>query len=206
MAAVSEALRNFLNARQTPANADLIERWGIYMETQVNVAVGEGEPVAGKRSTYVNGGDSWWNIRVPKDANSEPSWDDYELRYSLTDHAEGIGCTGWDWPNRRSRWVAFDFDDLTGHAKGVGVTDEALQKVQEAAIAASLPGNPAEHRRQRTTPLRLFRGRWHSDREPHSSRRAGPLHPGHDVRASATSTSPRRSTAAAASCGFGIAR
>jgi hypothetical protein len=134
MPTVSEALYKFLHARKTPANADLIDRWGINMETQVNVAVSDGEPVAGKRSTFAKGADTWHSIRVPRDANSEPHWDDYELRYSFTEHAEGIGMTGWDWQNRRSRSVAFDFDALTGHAKGVGVTDEALEQVKQKAM------------------------------------------------------------------------
>ena len=54
--------------------------------------------------------DTWQSIRIPKDANSEPSWEDYKLSFSFTEHAEGIGCTGWDWQALRSRWVAFDFD------------------------------------------------------------------------------------------------
>jgi hypothetical protein len=133
MPTVREALDKFLHARQTAANADLIARWGIQMETQVNVAVGNGEPVAGKRSTFTNGADTWHSIRVPKDADSEPSWEDYELRYSFTEHAEGIGCTGWDWQARCSRWVAFDFDSITAHAKGVGLSNEDLEKVKQAA-------------------------------------------------------------------------
>ena len=72
------------------------------METQVNVAAGDGEPVAGKRSTWSNGTDPGGSIRIPKNANSEPSWDDYNLSFSFTEHAEGIGCTGWDWQARRS--------------------------------------------------------------------------------------------------------
>jgi hypothetical protein len=133
MPTVREALDKFLRARQTPANADLVGRWGVQMETQVNVAVGNGEPVAGKRSTFTNGTDTWHSIRVPKDADSEPNWEDYELRYSFTEHAEGIGCTGWDWQARCSRWVAFDFDALTGHAKGVGIEKDALEAVRQAA-------------------------------------------------------------------------
>jgi len=62
MPQVSEALCNFLHARKTPANADLIDRWSIDMETQVNVAAGNGEPVAGKRSTWSDGIDEWFNI------------------------------------------------------------------------------------------------------------------------------------------------
>ena len=55
--------------------------------------------------------------------------------------------TGWDWQARRSRWLAFDFDSLTGHAKGVGISDEELEKVKQAAEAATLRGSAPEHRR-----------------------------------------------------------
>ena len=130
---VSEALSKFLHARKTAANTDLIERWSIAMETQVNVAAGDGEPVPDKRSTWSNGTDTWHNIRVPKDANSEPSWNDYQIGYPFDLHAEAIGMTGWDWLNRRSRWEGYDFDELTSHAKGVGVSDEDLEKVKQAA-------------------------------------------------------------------------
>ena len=133
MPTVSEALSKFLHARKTAANTDLIERWSIAMETQVNVAAGDGEPVPDKRSTWSNGTDTWHNIRVPKDANSEPSWNDYQIGYPFDLHAEAIGMTGWDWLNRRSRWEGYDFDELTSHAKGVGVSDEDLEKVKQAA-------------------------------------------------------------------------
>ena len=65
------------------------------METQVNVAVGDGEPVAGKRSTFSNGTDTWHSIRIPKDANSEPSWEDYDCvflhRARRRDRHDGLG-------------------------------------------------------------------------------------------------------------------
>ena len=122
MPTVSETVKTFLHAVQTPANADLVARWSLAMETQVNVAADGGEPVAGKRSSYSDGIDEWHAIRIPRDANSEPSWRDYAMRFSLSEHAEGIGMTGWDWQARRSRHVAFDFDDLISHAKGVGLT------------------------------------------------------------------------------------
>jgi hypothetical protein len=134
MPKVSEALHAFLHARKTPANDDLIDRWGVHMETQLNVAAGDGEPVAGRRSTWSNGTDTWHSIRIPKNANSEPTWDDYNLAFSFTEHAEGIGMTGWDWQARRSRWFGFDFDALTSHAKGVGVSKEDLEKVKQAAM------------------------------------------------------------------------
>ena len=66
------------------------------METQVNVAAGRGEPVAGKRNTFSDGVDQWWNIRIPRNANSDPEFRDYEMTWPLDLHAEAIGCTGWD--------------------------------------------------------------------------------------------------------------
>ena len=132
---VTEAIKVFLEAQKLPANSDLIARWTLAPETQLNVAAGDGEPVEGKRTTYSDGINEWWNIRLPKNANDKPIWTDYELRFPFELHAEGIGCTGWDWQNLRSRWVAFDFDSVTSHAKGVGVTDEELERVKQAAEA-----------------------------------------------------------------------
>ena len=179
MPTVSEALYTFLQSHKTPANADLVDRWSIAMECQTNVAAGNGEPVAGKRSTYSDGINTWHSIRIPKDANSEPSWKDYKLSFSIGEHAEGIGCTGWDWQNLCSRWVAFDFDSLMGHAKGVDLTEDELLRVKEAAMqipyveVRKSTGGAGIH-------LYCFLER-HPLRKPHRPRRLGPLHPGHDV-------------------------
>jgi len=132
---VSEAIYKFLQARKTPANQDLIDRWSIDYETQVNVAPGNGEPVAGKRSTWSDGIDSWHAIRCPKNAATDPSFHDYNLSFPLDLHVEGIGMTGWRWRDRRSLWFGFDYDSITVHAKGIGVTDEELEKVKTAACA-----------------------------------------------------------------------
>lgn len=74
---------------------------------------------------------------MPKKADSEPEFHDYNLDWPLDNHAEGIGSTGWDWVDRRSRWVGFDFDSISGHARGVGIDDEALEIVKQKAT--SLP-------------------------------------------------------------------
>jgi len=129
----SEAIGGFLHARQRPANADLVARWSDEIETQVNVAPGDGEPVAGKPATWSDGIIEWHHIRIPKDAATKPHWKDYPLRYPLPLHAEGIGMTGWRWTTRRSCWVGFDFDSITGHAKGIGLPEEELGRVKEAA-------------------------------------------------------------------------
>ena len=43
--------------------------------------------------------------------------------------------TGWDWQARRSRHFGYDFDALIGHARGIGVSDQDLQRVKDAACA-----------------------------------------------------------------------
>jgi|GEM_PF-1330790 len=133
MPKVSETIHSILHARRTPANTDLVARWSPEMETQANVAAGEGEPVAGKRSTWSDGINEWFNIRIPKHAASEPEWNDYDLRFPLPLHVEGIGMTGWRWTAKRSCWCGFDFDAITDHAKGVGIDDRQLEKVKQAA-------------------------------------------------------------------------
>jgi hypothetical protein len=135
MPLVSEALRNFLQARKTPANADLVDRLSIDMEVQVNVIAADGEPVAGKKSTWSNGSDTWHSIRIPKNAATEPTWEDYKIGFPFDLYAEGIGMTGWDWKARRSRHFGYDFDALTGHAQGIGIDAEQLEKVKQAACA-----------------------------------------------------------------------
>jgi hypothetical protein len=130
MPKVTEAVENFLRAKVAKGEhkgPDLIERflkYGCNMEVQVNVACGSGEPVQGKRSTYTDGIDQWFNFRIPKSAYDDPFFNDFELRFPLDLHCEGIGSTGWDWEARRSRWVGFDFDSIVGHAEGVGVSSE----------------------------------------------------------------------------------
>ena len=203
---VSEALYNFLQARKTPANADLVDRWSIAMETQVNVIAGDGEPVAGKKSTWSNGSDTWHSIRIPKNAATDPTWEDYKIGYPFDLYAEGIGMTGWDWKARRSRHFGYDFDALTGHAQGIGIEDEGLGEGQAGGLRPPLRRSPPQHRRRRHPPLRLSRRCRRPHREPHRTRRPRPLHPGDDVGRGAASTSPARSTPAGTSCGYGIGR
>jgi Family of unknown function (DUF5906) len=140
MPTVVQSIGLFLTAKLATHNCpdllrrylDVVER----METQVKVSAGSGWAVDGKTSTYTDGLDDWWNIRIPKKADSEPYWREYTLSWPLDLHAEGIGSTGWDYVNRRSMWVGFDFDELTDHSKGTGaITAAELDRVKEAACA-----------------------------------------------------------------------
>lgn len=137
MPTVTEGLRRFLTAQSDLPGADLLARylrWGPEnLETQVNVAADDGDPVEGRRNTWSDGICTWFHIRIPKNSFDVPEWNDYELRWAPEEHAEAIGSTGWDWTALRSRWVGFDFDAITGHAKGVGVSDSELERIAKVA-------------------------------------------------------------------------
>jgi len=133
---VYQCLRAFLDQQKATHNtSSMLDFDPAEVEFQINVAPGDGKPVPGKRSTYTDGLNEWWNIRSPRDADSDPKPSNYELTWPLELHAYEIGLTGWNPKYRRSDWVGFDFDVATGHAAGVGVTAEQLEAVKEAAQA-----------------------------------------------------------------------
>ena len=135
MPTVNESIRLYLQAQLPRHNGrDLLERVLQCPDLELQVNVTGGEPVEGKRNTYTNGEFEFYNIRIPKHADTEPELRDYEIRWPLDLFAEGIRhATGWDWKAKRSRWIGFDVDSITGHAAGTGITDEELAKVKKAA-------------------------------------------------------------------------
>jgi hypothetical protein len=136
----SQAIRAFFslaNIRTKHNATDLLDRYTPDMEVQVNVAVDGGEPVNAKQNTWTDPDDSlgevWHNVRMPKNAKSDPQRNDWPLKFDLAKHVEAIGMTGWDFEKRVSRWFGYDFDSIIGHAEGVGVSDAELQAVKAAA-------------------------------------------------------------------------
>lgn len=109
----------FLKAYSHP---DLANLYNHDMEVQIIVAKDSGERIEGDFKgrmwhAYTDGIQTWKPIRIPFNAKTEPSYDDSPMTFDLASHAEGIGMTGWDWKSRISRWVAFDFDAITGHSE-----------------------------------------------------------------------------------------
>ena len=147
MKPISEALSDFVTLCKTgdaqygilPHNdPSMLDRWSIALETQVKVH--GGIPVEGLRSTYSdpqNPEHRWWDIRIPKNAKTEPEFEDRMLPWPPVLHTQALGWTGWDWKNRVSKFVGFDFDSISGHAIGVGVSDEKLAEIRQ--VACSLP-------------------------------------------------------------------
>lgn len=131
-----EAISRFLIAS---THGDLAELYNENMEVQVNVAKGTGERVEGeylgkKWSGWSDGLETWKPIRIPYNANDVPDYDlTKELAFNLEIHVEGIGMTGWDWKNRVSKWVAFDFDAIVGHSDkhNKKLTENELKTIED---------------------------------------------------------------------------
>jgi len=135
----TEAIKRFLAAC---THSDLADLYSYDMEVQVNVAQDGGERVTkdfkGRQyQAYTDGTRTWKAIRIPYKANSDPEYKDVPMSFDLVEHAEGIGMTGWDWVNRCSRWVAYDFDAIIGHSDKhlAKLTHEELEAVRAAAFA-----------------------------------------------------------------------
>jgi hypothetical protein len=139
MAKTLEAIETFLQnlvKQNRHNNPELISWWNPQLETQVFVSPEGGYPLEDKRNAWTDGkGDTWHHIRIPHNANAEPYWRDKELNFLLEDHCIFIGSTGWNWVNRESMFVAFDFDDVAAHAPGVGIDEHQLDQVREKAKA-----------------------------------------------------------------------
>src|SRR6185436_3706655 len=136
----TQAIKNFLRNTATEFNRDLAALYDEYLECQVNVAQDNGERVEGNYQGkgwhgWTDGVQTWKSFRIPYEAKSNPHYDDPKMTFALEDHVEGIGLTGWNWKERKSIWVAYDFDSITGHKQGL--TSEQLQEVLEKAKAIS---------------------------------------------------------------------
>lgn len=129
----TEAIQRFLAKN---AHQDLADLYHYNMECQCNVAKGNGDRVdstyKGKTSvSWTDGLETWKPFRIPFNAGGEATYEDKPMSFNLEKHVEGIGMTGWDWFNKLSRWVAFDFDSLVGHSDRHlrNCTDEELSKI-----------------------------------------------------------------------------
>ena len=147
----TEVIQNFLRNLEVNFASDLTDRYNFEMEVQVNVDPTLGELVHNdshssvwERNDSYYGVFRYWHVRIPKNAkghvtqrypDGQPYYEDRPLAYPLHLVAQDIGMTGWNWVKKRSLWVGFDFDSISGHAPGVGLTDDELDRIRESAIA-----------------------------------------------------------------------
>jgi hypothetical protein len=134
----TQVIKRFLEAS---THADLASLYNHDMECQVNVGQDGGERVDGeykgrKWQAWTDGIQTWKSFRIPRNANTNPEFQDSELGYDISIHAEAIGMTGWNWKSKVSKWVAYDFDSMINHAK-TGLSNEELQTIQNTV--ASVP-------------------------------------------------------------------
>lgn len=132
MISQTQAIAAFLNQK---THTDLAALYSENMEVQVNVAQDGGERYEGEYkgrawAGWTDGRTIWKPIRIPRHANTKPEYEPTEMKFDLLAHADGIGMTGWDWKNKVSKWVAFDFDSITNHAKGLTLVE--LQEIENA--------------------------------------------------------------------------
>lgn len=128
----SETIKKLLELK---THADLASLYHAGMEVQVNVAQDGGDRVDGEYKgkgwhAWTDGFTTWKPFRIPLNAGSEPVDCDGEIKFDLFKHAEGIGMTGWNWKEKKSIWVAFDFDSISGHS------DKHQKKLEAAELEA----------------------------------------------------------------------
>lgn len=133
----TEAISRFLHQ---VTHSDLASMYNYEMECQVNVAQDGGERIEGEYKGrqwhgWTDNIQVWKSFRIPLNANSDPIPNDVEMKFDLLEHAEGIGMTGWNWHNKVSKWVAFDFDAILGHSDkhSKKLTYKELEEVEEQA-------------------------------------------------------------------------
>lgn len=148
----TEAIKKFLTDK---TESDLATLYTPEMEVQVNVAQENGQQISQESGYngriwrgFTDGEITWKPFRIPWNARSTPEYTDSKMMFDLGKYAEGIGMTGWNWVKKQSIWVAFDFDDITGHSGNKVLTSGELEEIKEkvskvpwATIRKSTGGN-----------------------------------------------------------------
>lgn len=149
----TQAIKNFLSMCGTPK--DLAELYSADMECQVDVSklnnqVLKDKEFRGKKYLAYQcseTGTIYKPFRIPWNSMKEDSsYEDSEMTFDLSKYAEGIGLTGWDWKNKNSVWVGFDFDSIVNHQKGLDREEltalyKAVYDLPYATIRTSTTGS-----------------------------------------------------------------
>jgi hypothetical protein len=138
MASIFEAFETYFRNEVLPQhnNPEFFCRWLDNLEnleTQLLVCPEGGYPVEGQRNVWEDDRETWHHIRWPKNSMNEPYFKDRPLQFLLEKHWLALGTTWWDWQVRESVGCGFDFDDISSHAAGVGVSDSQLEEIRHRA-------------------------------------------------------------------------
>lgn len=115
------------------SNPILFDRWGSdpsRLETQILChKMGTKVPDTNK---YEADGEIFGPHRWPYDPAGEATFSDPPIKYAIATRMKAIGTTWWDWKNKRSIGLGYDFDSLVGHASGV--SDEQIEEISNIDV------------------------------------------------------------------------
>jgi hypothetical protein len=112
-------------------NPTLLARWGENphdLETQI-LCRKNGTPL--DNGKFEDNGEIFGPTRWPYDAMGNANWNNPPIQYIIRNRMRAIGSTWWDWVNKRSIGLGFDFDSLLDHGEGVGISEEELDKIDK---------------------------------------------------------------------------
>jgi hypothetical protein len=111
-------------------NPALLARWGAdpsRFETQI-MCRKMGHPIPDTKM-YEEDGEVFGPTRWPYDAASNPNYSDPPIKYLISKRLLAIGSTWWDWKNKRTYGLGFDFDSLVDHDEDHGIPQEEIDKL-----------------------------------------------------------------------------
>src|SRR5688572_10359599 len=73
-----------------------------------------------------------FKYRIPRHGSTEPIDNDRDMMYP-PELLQQVGTSGWNWRDKKSEFVIFDFDSQQGHANGL--KEEDLRMVCDAATS-----------------------------------------------------------------------
>ena len=113
-------------------NKWLLDKWHIDLETQINVRAGtKDETDPDRQNCWSNGVHTWRHVRWPYNAKTNPNFRDFTPQFPLSEYAEFVGTTWWNWRTKESEAVVFDFDSIKNHTEGLlqKELDQLLEKL-----------------------------------------------------------------------------
>jgi len=111
---------------KTNTHSDLAGLYNRGMQCHVVVSADGG--TRSDNLTWTNGIESWYPFVISDEQSASK-----DIHYNFDKHVEGIGLTGWDWINKHTIWVAFDFDSIIGHKHGL--TNVVLDEIMNTLMS-----------------------------------------------------------------------
>lgn len=117
-------------------NAALIGRWGAdpsRFETQI-MCHKHGTPIPDSQKFEADG-EVFGPMRWPYNSDTEPNYSDPPIQFNIATRLKAIGTSWWDWKNKRSIGIGFDFDSLIDHtAANVGIDQSEIERLDKLDI------------------------------------------------------------------------